>query len=209
MADSGCEIGLHGLYHDGKLFKSKKIFDERVKKINYYLKSWNAVGFRAPSMHHNLDWIADLNIKYDMSTFDTDPFEPQSDGVETIFPFCVYNALKRKSFIELPYTMAQDFTLFILMKELDISIWQRKLDWIAQKGGMVLINTHPDYMNFSNYNIKIDEYPVSFYTNFLEYVKFKYNGQYWHVLPEEISNYCQKLPEITSISPNENIVNVL
>ena len=39
-----------------------------------------------PSMHHNLEWIKDLDIEYDASTFDTDPFEPQADGVGTIFP---------------------------------------------------------------------------------------------------------------------------
>jgi hypothetical protein len=32
-------------------------------------------------MHHNLKWLASLNIKYSISTFDTDPFEPQPDGV--------------------------------------------------------------------------------------------------------------------------------
>jgi len=25
-------------------------------------------------MHHNLEWIGELNVKYDLSTFDTDPF---------------------------------------------------------------------------------------------------------------------------------------
>ena len=85
----GFEVGVHGLNHDGKLFSSKKIFDERAKKINEYIRQWNAAGFRAPAMHHNLEWIHGLNITYDLSTFDTDPFEPQSDGVGTIFPFIV------------------------------------------------------------------------------------------------------------------------
>ena len=39
-------------------------------------------------MHHHLDWMHDLNVKYDLY-FDTDPFEPQPDGVHTIFPFWV------------------------------------------------------------------------------------------------------------------------
>ena len=38
-------------------------------------------------MHHNLDWISELEIDYDMSTFDTDPFEPMPQGAGTIFPF--------------------------------------------------------------------------------------------------------------------------
>jgi len=40
-------------------------------------------------MFHNLKWIHDLNISYDASTFDTDPFEPQHDRAGTIFPFWV------------------------------------------------------------------------------------------------------------------------
>jgi hypothetical protein len=40
-------------------------------------------------MLRNLDWLGDLNIQYDGSTFDTDPFEPQPDGAGTIFPFWV------------------------------------------------------------------------------------------------------------------------
>ena len=42
-------------------------------------------------MYHNLDWIHDLDIYYDASTFDTDPFEPQPDGFKTIYPFTVKN----------------------------------------------------------------------------------------------------------------------
>ena len=74
LVDSGFEIGVHGLNHDGKLYKSRKTFQERATKINAYLKQWDAVGFRSPSMHHNLEWLHDLNIEYDASTFDTDPF---------------------------------------------------------------------------------------------------------------------------------------
>ena len=53
------------------------------------MREWNAVGFRSGFMHHNLDWLHDLEVSYDSSTFDTDPFEPQPDGANTIFPFWV------------------------------------------------------------------------------------------------------------------------
>ena len=36
------------------------------------------------------------------------------------------------------------------MKEQNIEIWKNKLNWITEKGGMVLVNTHPDYMNFNS-----------------------------------------------------------
>ena len=59
----------------------------RGGRINQYLREWGAKGFRAGFMLRNLDWLHDLDIQYDCSTFDTDPFEPQSDGAGTIFPY--------------------------------------------------------------------------------------------------------------------------
>ncbi len=89
ITSRGFEVGVHDLYHDGKLFSSRKNFRQCAPRINHYLKEWGVVGFRAGFMHHNLDWIHDLHVQYDCSTFDTDPFEPQPEGVDTIFPFWV------------------------------------------------------------------------------------------------------------------------
>ena len=114
------------------------------------LKKWNAVGFRSPSMYHNLEWLHDLNIEYDASTFDTDPFEPQPDGVGTIFPFWVAgNKSESEDMWNCPIPFPRIFCLFILMQQKNIDIWKKKLDWIAEKGGMALFITHPDYMNFN------------------------------------------------------------
>ncbi len=189
LTKDGFEVGVHGLYHDGKLYKSKKIFQERASRINHYLKEWDSIGFRSPAMHHNLAWIHDLEIKYDASTFDTDPFEPYSDSVGTIFPFWVSMDSTKKGYVELPYTLPQDFTLFILMKEKNIDIWKQKLDWIAENSGMALLNTHPDYMNFNGSKPGIEEFPATFYKHFLEYVKSEYEGQYWHVLPRDLASF--------------------
>jgi len=191
IRDSGFECGVHGLYHDGKLFSSEKIFLDRKEKINGYIKKWNVSGFRAPAMHHNLDYIGALNIDYDLSTFDTDPFEPQPDGVGTIFPFWVKNSRhKNGGYIEMPYTMVQDFTLFILLKEQNIDIWKTKLDWIAENGGMALLNIHPDYINFENRS-KLEEFPIKFYEDFLNYVKSRYKNQYWNALPRDVAEYSK------------------
>ncbi len=192
LADNGFEIGVHGLFHDGRLFESSRIFQKRAAQINHYLNEWESTGFRSPAMHHNLEWIHDLNIEYDASTFDTDPFEPQPDGVATIFPFLVRGNSDQRAYVELPYTLPQDFTLFVLMKEKDIEIWKRKLDWIVTCGGMALLNTHPDYMNFDGKKGGMDEYPVGHYVEFLEYIKRKYEGIYWHILPREIARFWSK-----------------
>ncbi|MCX8022630.1 MAG: hypothetical protein N2745_07645 [Syntrophorhabdaceae bacterium] len=192
IASSGFEVGLHGLYHDGRLYESKEIFLERARILNQYLKDWNVVGFRSPSMHHRLDWIHELDIEYDASTFDTDPFEPQPDGMGTIFPFFVKGE-GEKGYVELPYTLPQDFTLFIIMGHRDTHIWEEKLEWIVEKGGMALMNTHPDYMVFKKEKPSIEEYPVEYYSGFLEYIKKNYEGEYWHVLPREIARFWRGL----------------
>jgi peptidoglycan/xylan/chitin deacetylase (PgdA/CDA1 family) len=189
LVQNGFEVGVHGLNHDGKLFRTKGIFEHRSRKINQYLEKWNAVGFRAPAMHHNLEWMTTLNIEYDLSTFDTDPFEPQSDGVNTIYPFQIDGKQLGNGYIEMPYTLPQDFTLFVLMKEQDIKIWINKANWIAEAGGMILINTHPDYMNFKNQKGAVDEYPVKFYEDFLKFIINNYEKQYWNVLPKEMARF--------------------
>ena len=188
----GFEVGIHGLNHDGKLFSNRKEFTERAKKINSYIEQWDVTGFRAPAMHHNLEWIHDLKINYDLSTFDTDPFEPQSDGMKTIFPFRVSREGGNEGYWEFPYTLVQDFTLFILMKEKNINIWTQKLDWIAKNGGMALVNVHPDYLCFEG-KAKMEEFPVRYYIDLLKYVKEKYAGQYLNILPGELAEKATTL----------------
>lgn len=189
LVENGFEVGVHGLYHDGKYFESQEEFSERAILINHYLREWCAVGYRSPSMLHNLDWIRELNIEYDSSTFDTDPFEPQPDGVCTIFPFPVSGNDCMKGYIELPYTLPQDFLLFILLGHRDTRIWKKKLEWIARNGGMALLNTHPDYMMFDGGTQGRERYPAEYYREFLEHVKTTYAGQYWHALPRDVARY--------------------
>lgn len=189
LTDSGFEIGIHGLTHDEKLFKNKSGFFKSATRINAYLKEWGAVGFSTPSMIRDLSLIAELEIEHGCSTFDTDPFEPQSEGMGTIFPFFASNVAKTKTYVEHPYTLPQDHNLFIILGDKDIKIWKEKLDWIAENGGMAYLNSHPDYMNFKGTHCSLEEYPVSYYIDFLEYIKSKYAGQYWHVLPRELARF--------------------
>jgi len=186
--ENGFEAGIHGLNHDGKLFRDRLTFQERSVIINNYIKEWGVNGFRAPAMHHNLEWIGELNIDYDLSTFDFDLSQPQPDGVETIFPFRVNSNNGRPGYLEIPYTLDQDFTLFILLKEDSPAIWIKKLDWIVEQGGMALVDVHPDYINFDNES-KLEEFPIKYYKEFLNYVKSKYEGEYWNALPREIAEY--------------------
>ena len=278
LTEHGFEVGVHGLTHKNNPFRSKRVFQKQAVAINRYLKEWGSVGYRSPCMYRNLEWICDLNIEYDASTFDTDPFEPQPDGVGTIFPFWVprntasnpIDSTDRKSqvasreglthhsnipsfhhsdipvpdspsnpinpnnsklvtrnsqlatrypqprssslqpptvsrigYVELPYTLPQDHTLFVVMGEKDINIWKKKLDWIAEKGGMALLLTHPDYMSHTNDKMPRTEYQAKLYKEFLEYVGEQYGGSYWEVLPKEMAQFWKE--RYTSATGGGNI----
>jgi len=192
LNDQGFGIGVHGLKHDGKLFSSEQHFRQSAVKINNYLKEWKAVGFTSPSMHRNLEWMHMLNIEYSTSTFDTDPFEPQPEGIGTIFPILVRRRHNHTGYVELPYTLPQDHLLYIILKEKNIDIWKRKLDWIVEKGGMVLFNTHPDYMNFGTVESQREEYPVRYYIEFIEFIQNRYKDQYWQALPGEVARFWRE-----------------
>ncbi len=184
---AGFEIGVHGLSHDGKLYGSKEAFAASAARIRAYAQEWKAVGFRSPLMQHELGWLHLLKTEYDSSTFDTDPFEPEPDGLCTIFPFWVPGP-GGGGYVELPYSLVQDFNLFHILREQTTDIWKRKLDWIAERGGMALLNTHPDYMCFEGQCAR-DEYPVSHYEEFLRYAMERYGDIMWHALPRQVSRF--------------------
>src|SRR5271157_879332 len=190
---AGFEVGVHGLEHDGKLYYSKTKFAGKAARINQYLRQWGACGFRSPLMQHKLGWLHQLDVEYDCSTFDTDPFEPEPDGVGTVFPFWVPGP-NGSGYVELPYSLVQDFTLFVLFREPNIDVWKKKLDWVAAHGGMALLTTHPDYMAFEGKPGR-DEYPASFYEEFLRYAREKYGGLFWGATPREVARfYCAAVP---------------
>lgn len=191
LEQAGFEVAVHDLHHDGTLYRSSQDFQAQARKINQYLRGWKASGFRAGFMFHNLDWLHDLEILYDASTFDTDPFEPQPDGVGTIFPFWVERN-GSKGYVELPYTLPQDSTLFVLFKEQTIDLWTKKLDWVASHGGMALTIVHPDYISFDG-KPNSSEYSADMYEQLLKYVVTRYGDACWYALPREIAAFAAKI----------------
>jgi predicted glycosyltransferase len=192
LTSNGFEVGVHDHRHDGKLYQSWQRFRESAERVNHFLDEWGAGGFRSGFMLRNLDWIREFNILYDASTFDTDPFEPQPDGVRTIFPFWVPGRKPHEGFVEMPYTLAQDSTVFNLFGETTSAIWRKKLAWIAGHQGMALVNVHPDYVSFNGPPRKGGEFSVAIYREFLEYVNERYGGSCWKALPREVAVYARQ-----------------
>lgn len=206
LIENGFEVGVHDLKHNGKLYESRSGFLRSAVRINNYIRSWKASGFRSGFMLRNLDWIHDLDIQYDASTFDTDPFEPQPDGTGTIFPFWIpsptsgptpnqghsVTARSRGGYVELSYTLAQDSTLFLILGETTPAIWTRKLDWIAKHRGMALLNVHPDYIDFANPKRFGREFGSSAYSGLLQHLSRNYSGKFWNPLPKDLVSWFKE-----------------
>jgi peptidoglycan/xylan/chitin deacetylase (PgdA/CDA1 family) len=174
---TGNEIGIHGYNHDGTDYYSERRFLQRAVYVNEALRRFGAVGFRSPQVHRNLRWLQHLNILYDSSCFDYDPYQPFPGGTGSIWPFMA------GKFVELPYTIPQDHVLFYLLKKKDISIWKEKAAWVAANHGMILSLTHPDYLMEGDHLRRYEEW--------LGYLKEI--PQAWHCLPREMANWYMNL----------------
>ena len=82
--------------------------------------------------------------------------------------------------------------MFLLLREESNEIWKKKVDWIAENGGMVMLDVHPDYIGFGNSRSTYQNYPCAFYSDLLEYIAKKYAGQYWHALPRQVAELCKE-----------------
>jgi hypothetical protein len=209
LTQNGFEVGVHDLEHDGHLFSSQVEFDRKAERINRYLRDWEAKGFRAGFMLRNLDWLHQLDIAYDCSTFDTDPFEPQPDSVGTIFPFWVPSPASRaggpsRGYVELPYTLAQDSTLYLLHEEGTNTVWRDKLGWVARHGGMVLLNVHPDYLHVRGRGASPQRTVLEHYLDLLRFLQARFADEYWHALPHQVATFVQdwrqRQPEQATLS---------
>lgn len=180
----GFEIGLHGLKHDGRLFRSFTEFARRAIRINHYFKLFGSVGFRSPLTHREPLWMQALDMEYDSSFFDVDPYEPQPGGCMSIWPFFVGR------FVELPYTLAQDYTLSAVLRETTPRIWLDKVDFIEAHCGLALLNSHPDYLRERN------RWRV--YEEFLRAMESR--GGYWQALPHEIARWWRDRSQLPAES---------
>jgi hypothetical protein len=169
----GFEVLLHGLNHDGKLFSNKEIFLERIKKIHRYAERWKVNGFRSPIMYRNLDWYEYFNFKYDMSVPNNANIEPQKGGCCTVMPYKIANLL------EIPLTTMQDHPLYYYLKDHTVSLWQRQVDIILKKYGLLSFSIHPDYT--------IPAKAKENYKRLLSYLaELRETSNLWNALPAEI-----------------------
>ena len=172
----GFEINVHDLNHDGCLFSSRTLFLHRAKKINEYLQAFRAQGFRSAVMYRNAEWLHHLNVSYDMSIPNVAHLDPQAGGCCTVLPFFVGQVL------ELPVTLIQDYSLYHILRDYSIELWQQQIALIQKKHGLISLIVHPDYI--------IEEKARKTYGQILQHIcTLREKRKTWIALPAEVADW--------------------
>jgi hypothetical protein len=181
-----CEVGVHDLNHDGKLFDNHEEFLRRAEKINAYGREFGAKGFRSAVMYRNLDWYPALDYSFDMSAPNVAHLDPQRGGCCTVMPYFVGNIL------ELPLTTTQDYTLFHLLESRSIDLWRTQTKRILEKNGLVSFIVHPDYI--------LDHETRAVYDSLLKYLcELKSERQLWFAAPSEIDAWWRERSQMSIV----------
>ena len=176
---NGCEVYIHGLNHDGRLFRDRREFLRRVERINCYAEEYGATGFRSPVMYRNTSWYDSFGFSYDMSMPNVGHLEAQKGGCCTVMPYWIGKIL------ELPLTTIQDYWLYNILKGDSIELWKLQIGLIVQEQGLISFNIHPDYT--------ISKKARYVYESLLEYLsQLCDNQKIWIALPKEIDSWLRQ-----------------
>src|SRR5271169_4939582 len=183
MRSRGFEVNVHDLIHDGQLYDEHELFSQRARKINDYIKKFDAKGFRAGVMYRNLDWYDEYEFSYDMSVPNVAHLDPQRGGCCTVFPYFVGRIL------EIPLTTCQDYSLFQILNDYSIELWKVQIDLLRKRHGLMSFIAHPDYL--------IDSRARQVYESLLTYLQeMVQREKMWMALPGEIDKWWRARNEM-------------
>jgi hypothetical protein len=187
LTAGGFEVGVHGLYHDGRDLESERMLRRRLPEMRTWAERWGAVGFRSPATHRSFELMPLLGFDYDSSYPDTDPYEPVAGGCCSWLPFM------NDALVELPITLPQDHTLYEILRVPAAEHWCAKADAVANRGGMALLITHPDYM--------LDAGRLDDYRSFLMHMAAR--DEVWRALPRDVSAWWRRRSESSLVLHDE------
>jgi hypothetical protein len=187
IRERGFELNVHDLNHDGHLMEDREEFLRRAKHINVYGRRFGALGFRSAMLYRNIDWYDALDFSYDMSVPNVAHLDPQRGGCCTVFPF--FNG----KILELPVTMAQDYSLFHILKDYSMGLWKQQISLIREKHGLIQIIIHPDYIR--------EKAARRVYTELLCHLsELRAGGETWIALPREAAAWWRLRNELKLVS---------
>jgi len=141
LCNRGFEVNVQDLNHDGRLFHNKEEFKKRAAKINRYRERFGARGFRSAVLYRNQEWFDLLDFDYDMSVPNVAHLDPQRGGCCTVMPYFI------GPLVELPVTTTQDYSLFHILNDYTLDLWEQQVSSILKNNGLISFIVHPDYIN--------------------------------------------------------------
>lgn len=181
---SGCEVNLHDLNHDGRLYRNETQFRARAARINAYAQRFGCRGFRSGVMYRNQEWYDALDVDYDMSVPNVSHLEPQRGGCCTVMPYFVGRVL------EIPLTTAQDYSLFCILEDYSTRLWQAQIAEIRKQNGLISVIAHPDYLQEARAR--------DVYVGLLkELALLRDRGETWMAQPSEINEWWRERRDMT------------
>jgi hypothetical protein len=175
----GFELNIQDLSHDGNLFNDHDEFIKRSRKINRYLHDYGAEGFRSGRMYRKADWYQFLDMSYDMSIPNVAHLDPQRGGCCSVFPYFIGRIL------EFPLTTSQDYSLFHILGDYSIGLWERQLELILAVNGLASFIIHPDYVR--------EKRAMKVYLDLLKHLaKLRDEAKVWIALPGDINRWWRE-----------------
>jgi hypothetical protein len=192
ITSRGFEIAVHDLNHDGRLFKNRRYFTERVAKINAYGRQWGTDGFRSAVLYRQQEWFGDLEFAYDMSVPNVAHLDPQRGGCCTVMPYFIGDLL------EIPVTATQDYTLFHILQDYRSDLWKTQIELIMEKHGLLSFIAHPDYA-CGGPERKVYEELLS------HLARLRQDRGVWITTPSEVNRWWRDRSQMTIVEDEEGV----
>jgi hypothetical protein len=176
LRERGFEINVHDFNHDGDLFRDREEFLRRVARINDYGRKFHSAGYRSGVLYRNLDWYEFFDCSYDMSVPNVGHLDPQRGGCCTTKPYFIGKIL------EIPVVATQDYTLFNILRQYSMDLWEQQIDLILEQNGLISFIVHPDYL--------LDKRARDVYTALLaRLAQLRQESKMWIPLPREVNDW--------------------
>ena len=176
IRSQGFEVNVHDLKHDGRLYADHAEFLRRAKRINSYAREYGAQGFRSGILYRNADWYDAFEFSYDMSIPNVAHLDPQLGGCCTVMPYFIGNI------VELPVTCTQDYTLFHILGDYSMELWNQQIDVVRKHNGLINFIVHPDYI--------MEQRAKDTYKALLGHLaQLRAEGGIWTPLPRDVAEW--------------------
>ena len=185
----GFEVNVHDLKHDGRLYADHAEFQRRAARINNYMREYDAQGFRSGILYRNADWFDAFQFSYDMSLPNVAHLDPQRGGCCTVMPFFI------GKIIELPLTCTQDYTLFQILGDYSINLWQKQIALVRKNYGLISFIIHPDYL--------LEPRALNTYRALLDFLAgLRTQDGLWAALPRDVANWWRVRSRMELVDKN-------